>query len=298
MREHMAYVQTEYGIGPAYYMCYQAWNLSESQLARFLTQRHSNALVRKYNDRASAATIARKDEFFKKYGEFTKRRFWLNRGTSFDEFLTFVEGLDSVFCKPLRARHGSGAFIVDLPRSRDELRSVYNDLMSRNRLIVEESIQQHALVRDFYPRSINTVRVIALQDSEGVHVISAPMRFGHQGITDNFSGGGMVCDVDLDTGRILTAAIDKTGTVYESHPYSGKPFIGFQVPHWDQVVDIAVNAMSMQSDVNYIGWDVAIQPEGACIVEGNSETGLALVQAPYAPSGSGRKHLVEPFLES
>ena len=135
-----------------------------------------------------------------------------------------------------------------------------------------------------------------LQDEEGTHTICAGMRFGHDGITDNFSQDGMVADIDVETGVIVTDAIDKKGQVYEKHPISGKTFKGFQVPNWDKVRSVTENAMNVLPGINYVGWDVAICPDNVVLVEGNAMPDLVLVQAPYAPVKKGMKYLFDPWL--
>ena len=105
-----------------------------------------------------------------------------------------------------------------------------------------------------------------------------------------------MCDVDIDTGQITTSAIDRAGTVYDAHPVSGKRFAGFHVPHWDRVTEIAAATMRESRGVNFVGWDIAVTADDVCIVEGNTEPGMGLVQAPYAPAKLGRKHLIERFM--
>lgn len=296
VRQHMANVQTLYGIGPAYYMCYRAWELSDAQLATYLVQRHSDELVRRFNNPIAAAVLERKDEFHRAFREVTQRKFWLNRDTDFDEFLSFAERVEAIFCKPLQSRHGLGTFGATLPKSVAGLRELYVGLTAQPRLVVEESISQHPEISEFYPKSVNTIRVITIRDESGVHVLAAPMRFGLGGITDNFSRDGVVCDVDLVTGQIVTPAIDRVGNVYARHPFSNTLFEGFQVPRWGEAIEVATRAMELVPEVNYVGWDVAVTRRGVCLVEGNAQSGLGLVQAPYARLQQGRKHLVDRFL--
>ena len=298
VREHMTRFQVLYDIIPAYYMCYRGWELSDEQIDGYARMKLSERLSGKYNLREDTDLLGQKDQFDRIYNEFIHRKFWVNvKGSTLDEFLEFAEGLDEAFCKPLRSGGGLGTFKVDLSGDRDSLRAAFESLMAKSLVLVEESVKQHEEINAFYPHSVNTVRVVTLQDDNGVHIISTGIRFGTQSITDNFSADGMVSDVDIDTGLITTPAVDKKGLVYEAHPHSGKHFVGFKVPHWDLVIDTAKRAMEVLPGVNYVGWDMAIGPEVVSIIEGNSMPDLVLVQAPYAPTKVGKRYLFDPFLE-
>ncbi|MFP1602654.1 CapA family protein [Microbacterium sp. 2216-1] len=297
VQKHMTRYQILYDIIPAYYMCYRGWELSDEQMDGYARQKLSEILASRLNKRSDTELMGRKDKFDAIYSEFVKRKFWVNSDSSFESFLDFADGLDSAFCKPLKSGGGLGTFTLDLTVDQASLRELYDDLMKQPLILVEEKVVQHPELNEFYPNSVNTVRVVTLQDESGTHVISTGARFGSSGITDNFSGTGMVSDVDIASGRIITPAVDKKGVAYDAHPYSGKQFVGFQIPHWDQVIDTAKRAMHVLPGVNYVGWDVAIGPDGVSLIEGNSMPDLVLVQAPYAPMKVGKRYLFDPFLE-
>lgn len=298
VQKHMTRYQILYDIIPAYYMCYRGWELTDEQMDGYARQKLSEILASRLNDRADTELMGRKDKFDEIYAEYVKRKFWVNSDSSFEEFLAFAKGLDAAFCKPLKSGGGLGTFTLDLTGDEVALRRVYDDLMAQPLILVEESVIQHPDVNEFYPKSVNTVRVVTLQDETGTHIISTGARFGSTGITDNFSGDGMVSDVDITTGRIVTPAVDKKGISYDAHPYSGKRFVGFQIPHWEQVIETAKRAMDVLPGVNYVGWDVAIGPDSVSLIEGNSMPDLVLVQAPYAPMKIGKRYLFDPFLEA
>ncbi|HIY67519.1 MAG TPA: leucine-rich repeat protein, partial [Candidatus Agrococcus pullicola] len=297
VREHMTRFQMVYDIIPAYYMCYRGWELTDEQIDGYARQKLSQRLSNRFNVKSDLDLLGQKDIFDHVYAEHVNRKFFVNReGSSLQDFLDFADGIDEAFCKPLRSGGGLGTFKLDLKADREHLTALYNDLMSKPLVLVEESVQQHSELNEFYPHSVNTVRVVTLQDEEGVHIISTGIRFGGDSITDNFSADGFVCDVDKDTGVIVTPGVNKKGIVAESHPFSGKRFVGAQVPHWDKVLTIARDAMSVLSGVNYVGWDVAISPDRVSLIEGNSAPDLVLVQAPYAPEKVGKRYLFDPFL--
>lgn len=293
VRRHMKRYGVLYDILQPYYVLYRGWELSDEEMDGYARQKLSERLWAKYNDAEQARILAEKHRFDEVYAEYTGRKFWINRDTDFEEFCRFAEGIDSIFCKPIESGGGLG---TEKFKVTDDLRGLYDTLMSKERLLVEECIRQHEEVDEFIPGCVCTVRVVVLQDEDGIHTICAGMRFGHSGITDNFSQDGMVADIDVETGVIVTDAVDKKGHVYEKHPVSGKTFKGFRVPNWDKVRYVAENAMNVLPGINYVGWDVAVCPDGAVLVEGNAMPDLVLIQAPYAPVKKGMRYLFDPWL--
>lgn len=293
VRRHMKRYGVLYDILQPYYVLYRGWELSDEEMDGYARQKLSERLWAKYNDAEQARILAEKHRFDEVYAEYTGRKFWINRDTSFEEFCEFADGIDYIFCKPIESGGGLG---TEKFKITDDLKGLYDTLMAKERLLVEECIKQHEAVDEFIPGCVCTVRVVVLQDEEGIHTICAGMRFGHDGITDNFSQDGMVADIDIESGVIVTDAVDKKGHVYEKHPISGKTFKGFKVPNWDKVRYVTENAMNVLPGINYVGWDVAICPDSAVLVEGNAMPDLVLIQAPYAPVKKGMRYLFDPWL--
>lgn len=295
IKKHMTRYQVLYNIIPAYYVLYQAWDLTDEEMNSYARQELSRRLWGKYNDRDEARILGDKLAFDQLYRDYIGRKFWTNVDTSFDQFKAFTDGIDAVFCKPVSAGGGIGTSRVELDHDEEKLKALYDDFMSKDRMLVEECVSQHPEIDAFYAGSVNTIRVVILQKEDVSHIICTGIRFGHSGITDNFSKDGMVADIDPETGVIVTNAIDKAGCVYETHPVSGKAFKGFQIPMWDQVIETARKAIQVQSGVNYVGWDLAVCRDKVVIIEGNSMPDLVLVQAPYAPERQGKKYLFDPY---
>lgn len=293
IRLHMRRYAVLYDIISAYYILYKAWELTDEEMDSYARQKNSEKLWLKYNDREEAKVLAEKDKFDQVYADYIKRKYWLNVDTNYDEFLQFVDGLEYIFCKPIK--FGGGLNTEKYKVERGKEKELYDLLMSKDRLLVEECVVQHKDVDEFLPGCVNTVRMVVLYQDGKCNFICAGMRFGYHGITDNFSQDGMVVDVDVETGIVQTNAIDKKGNIYEKHPISGKTFVGFQIPHWEMAKKVAEDAIKVQDGVNYVGWDLAICENKVSIIEGNCMPDLVLVQAPYAPQKEGKKYLFEKF---
>ncbi|GEM_PF-209504 len=293
IRRHMKRCFVLYGLQMSVYVALRAWEMSDEELSKFVSYGVSRIISDKYNDREQSEILSNKSKFNELYKDYTGRKFWVNRDTSFEEFCEFIDGQTEIFCKPVDSMDGIGA---ERRAVGDDLRAMYDELMAKDRLLAEECIVQHHEISEFTPICVCTIRVLNLRDESGIKTLFTAMRFGNEGVTDNFSNCGMVTDVDPETGIIRTDAVDKQCNVYEVHPVSGKRFKGFKVPNWDKVLEITKSAMQVLDGVNFVGWDVAVCEDKAIIIEGNTLPYLGLIQAPYIPERKGMRYLFEPYL--
>jgi hypothetical protein len=157
---------------------------------------------------------------------------------------------------------------------------------SRTRgMLVQRRLRNHPVLDALTPGALSTLRVVTLRCLDGrIEPIVAVCRIpiGDSRI-DSFSLGNAAAPVDLDTGR-LGKAIRKTDTgaveYCERHPDSGVVLEGFQLPHWDEVIPMAVRAHQSLERLVYVGWDIALLDSGPVIIEGNDNPGHDLCQRP------------------
>ncbi len=115
-------------------------------------------------------------------------------------------------------------------------------------------------------------------------------------VVDNLAKGGLAAPIDLMTGEICGPAIQKCHQLgirrFDRHPDTGQPFRGTPIPMWQQVLSVAIRAHLTFPSIHFVGWDVAILPEGPVLVEGNPifstdltvlPHGLALSDTQYIP---------------
>lgn len=292
VRKHMYKCRWFYGINATYYMVFKCWELTDEEIDGYARARFSKMLSDKYNIKLGDV-LRDKLLFNQTYKDYIKRKFWINRDTSFEEFASFAEGLTELFCKPVNLSGGKGMEIVKIE---GDLHSLYDQLMARETILVEECIEQHSAMSAIFPGCVNTVRVFTLQVNDQCHRLCSFVRFGCYGVTDNFGKGGILAAVDVETGEVITNAIDKKGNWYTQHPITGKPILGFTIPHWDLVKEITENALRSQENVNYVGWDVAICPDKVSIIEGNAWADLGAYQSAFSDTKKGQRYLVDPYL--
>ena len=115
---------------------------------------------------------------------------------------------------------------------------------------------------------------------------------------DNVDCGGMAAPVDIETGVITGVGANKAGETYEIHPMTGTKIPGTQIPYWEDVKTMCLNAMHVVPQVRFVAWDVAITPDGPVFIEGNSFPSHAIPQfAAHFPDGIGILPRFEEFID-
>ena len=137
--------------------------------------------------------------------------------------------------------------------------------------------------------SVNTMRIVTDNVNGNVTIAYIIVKMGTGGsVCDNSGQGGILARVDVDTGRISTPATDDYFHVYDTHPDTGIPLVGYQLPMVPEAIAMAKEAAQVFPQVGHVGWDMAVTPDGPAIIEGNNFPGTDLCQlAPLWPEKTG-----------
>ena len=160
--------------------------------------------------------------------------------------------------------------------------NLYKYLIKKNLRLIEEVVVQCDEMNKLYPYAINTVRVITVYRYDNdVKIVAAYQRIGNHGyIVDNYNGGGMVVPINEKTGIIEYPAVDKLKNIYYKHPMTNTSIVGFKIPQYKKVIELAKKAAKVVEEVRYVGWDIAITDKGPVIIEGNEYPGHDIYQLP------------------
>lgn len=138
-------------------------------------------------------------------------------------------------------------------------------------VLMEAFIQQHPTLAAINPSSVNTVRLIAVKRGTTVRFLGAGLRCGGAGqFVDNFHHGGAAYPIDLETGIITGRGADLAGNPLLCHPTTGCIMPGLQIPHWNMLTNMIHEAALRSEHIGYVGWDIAITPDGVELIEGNT----------------------------
>ena len=160
--------------------------------------------------------------------------------------------------------------------------------------LVQPRLANHPALDDISNGALATVRLLTCRNEKGMpEATNAAFRMAiGNAVVDNFHQGGLATAVNMETGEIGVASdigISPEVGWRESHPVSGARFAGRILPHWQQVVALAIKAHEAFPHRVVVGWDVAMLPDGAMIIEGNGKPDLDIHQrAERGPAGASR----------
>ena len=237
------------------------------------------------------------------FPECVKRPWCVNTKVSLDEFREIFEGVTRVIYKPIDGHRGMG--IKSFSIKGDRLEKAYEKLSGYPKGVVEEFVKQHRDMKRLSPNSVNSVRFVTISsfsepvtpDGKFVDVAYSIVRIGRgKSIVDNLHSGGMVANVDLETGTLATHGADRNGMLWEAHPETGTVIKGFKIPYFEEARDMVLKAIEDHHVEGYLGWDIGISQTGPVLLEVNTCPGSDGLQTAYAQEGKGMKHVMEKYL--
>ncbi len=278
----------KYNAGYMDYKIAAMYNLNDAQRRTVITRGISNSIVRRMNDKAYWHNFDDKTEFNTLFADQVGRK-WIkaDKKLTAEQLSAFLSDLPSVLYKPLEGSSGVGIVKfekqdwADVPAFLKKVQDMGDGLL-------EELLIQHPDMSRLCPTSVNTVRIATLLGDKRQGIVYAFLRIGNGKVMDNVDQGGMAARVDLDSGKLLTVAADKAGNVFDHHPMTGTPIIGFTIPYFEEAKQMCLEAMRKVPQVRFVAWDVAITADGPRFIEGNSFPSHAVPQfAAHYPDGIG-----------
>ena len=133
-------------------------------------------------------------------------------------------------------------------------------------VVLEHQLVQHPDMARLHPNSVNTMRIVTDNVNGNVTIAYIIVKMGTGGsVCDNSGQGGILARVDVDTGRISTPATDDYFHVYDTHPDTGIPLVGYQLPMVPEAIAMAKEAAQVFPQVGHVGWDMAVTPDGKVV---------------------------------
>ena len=282
------------GFAPTDYFDFRLYLRNASSRLEFLSDTGFKRYVRRICNKD--LSVFKDKRSFNTFLDQLISRDWLDLVASdYEDFKAFVSKHPVFFAKPAEGTGGVDAVKID-SRETSDLKELYDNCV-KNELILEECVKQHADMAEFNKDSLNTIRVYTLVDADGIsRILGAIARFGREGkVVDNFHQGGVCAVVDVETGQIITDAMDIYSEYFEIHPDSKKVFKGSSIPEWDEVTKTVKEAAVRCAEINrHAGWDVAITENGkAEIIEANSTPNFDILQS---IDQIGKRKLYEKYL--
>lgn len=270
-----------YGVGYLEYRVFGWAYIRGIRRKTFMTMKHNIRFTQRLNDAAYSPLFDDKLKFNARFQAYLGRG-WLDLNkTDFARFEEFCNGKDAVFAKETDGFGGVGARKIDLTAC-GNLKALYDSLRENRQYLVEDLVIQCEKMNELCPSSINTVRIVTVLLQGKAHVMYSLVRMGNgTKPVDNISSGGMYAPVDENGIIYKPAFCDKTGELYEVHPFTKTKITGFQIPFYEQAVEMVKKAAFEVPQVGYVGWDVGMSTDGPVLIEGNTLPGYDMCQNYY-----------------
>ncbi len=273
----MIYCGFKYKVGYLDYVIFGFADIGSEKRRTFMTMDDNIYFVRKYNDRESRDIFEDKSRFNRVFAEYINRQVLDLRDAGSAEFREFCRGKTAIFAKEPVSFGGLGVIKVELEEDTD-YEKLYKELMEGKLYDIEELVVQHEKMNELYPKSVNTLRICTVLHGGKVKHMYTIVRMGNGKDVDNATSGGLYTWVDNNGRMSRLAFCDKLARYFDTHPITGVRFEGFEIPFFNEAVDLCKRAAMVVPQVQYVGWDVAITPSGPVIIEGNSFTGYDMPQ--------------------
>lgn len=273
LKQDMFFWHFAYGFTFNEYACYQFFDKGRDERRTFLSDRDAAWMCYDMNDLRKMSILADKAQTYERFGRFYHRDVVVISNTSdFEQFEKFIKKHKKFIKKNTRESCGRSVELIDITQTKQTPEGLFNNWIAEGKTIIEELVIQSNDIAAFNSSSVNTLRCITFRTKKGVETPFFFFKTGRNGaFVDNGAAGGLIIAVDWEKG-ILGAGTDEYGHRFDNHPDSGISFIGFQLPDWDQAVDLCRKLSAQLPEVRIIGWDLAHTDNGWVIIEGNSMT--------------------------
>jgi len=255
---------------------------SETERSRYTNVWDMHLFHKKYNGKQSAI-FRDKLQFRKRFESyFNYPYFELNSEKEIVPLIAWIKqnNFEKIVAKQPLSSAGEGVKIIntelinaDLLIAGQESTSYLADLYQKGYTLFESFIEQHKDLKQIYPGSINTIRIITFVNKQKeLEIWGTLLRLGLDKSVDNFAAGGLSANIDINSGVINSLARIKDPfhkTAYNKHPVTDVKITGSKIPYWDEIIKMVKKAALEVPEVKTVGWDIAITPSGPTLIEGN-----------------------------
>jgi len=202
------------------------------------------------------------------------------------EQLLKTSSAKKLFLKPTHGLGGRGILIFNKKEAfedenGDKLTSDFIEkaLGENEDYILQEGLEQHEVLNQIYPDAVNTFRVMTHVKNGKAKVMYSMLRMGQGGSQlDNASQTGLVCKIDVDTGKFDDLIHIGHGRTTDKHPDSLFSFKDYVFPYWEELKAFVLTATQKMESIPYMGWDIAYSKDGPVVIEMNAGAGLEYLQ--------------------
>ncbi len=200
---------------------------------------------------------------------------------SFDGVLEMLRRKGKLAFKASAGTHGDGFYCLAYSdgqyfingENADEAQLRKTLSSQKSFYIVTEYLVMHEQLRKIYDKSVNTIRVMVINEhGHDPKIMQTYMRIGSSrtGFTDNVGYGGICAMVDMETGKLYNPETLRSHVYYEcpKHPDTGVE-INEYIPRWDELKKVVLKIAGYVKELEYLGFDVVVTEKGIEVLEIN-----------------------------
>jgi hypothetical protein len=253
---------------------------------RYLTQRRWKKMFKEFGYYITREKTYGKIAIYKTFSDYIHRP-WIvaDKDTDPQTIKDYISKQGDVFAKPDHSSQGKGVVKIKA-EDNAAIEELLNDSKQRA-FVVEGAIVQAPEIAAINPSSINTIRAYTLMKKNGeTEILGIMLRVGRKGShVDNWGSGGVGYNFDIETGVCVDYGRDKKNNPYIFHPDSNVQMVGFRLPDFENLKKIIIELTHKVPEARFVGWDIAITPNGYELVEMNCPGGHDFLQAFGKPFG-------------
>lgn len=227
---------------------------------RFIPRSAEMNLYLQVNANKYVKILEDKGECYNTFQQYYKRRIVkvseeeIGSRNTIDILSKFSDEYGRFMIKPLNLYCGYGIQILNAPLSDSEIRDIVENY--KKGFVLEELICQNDKMAALHGNSVNTVRVITVNYGDAIEIKWPFLRVGRgDAVVDNAGSGGII--VAIDSKGIGYAAGDEHRNKFITHPETGVPLVGFELPKWEELCSVVKEMSSQCPDCHIMGWDMA-----------------------------------------
>lgn len=213
------------------------------------------------------------------FGKEIVGREWINIDkVSTKEINDFIKANEKVVFKPSIGSCGRGIFAVSAEDGDEAIAQAILSVIGKD-YVCEQYIIQHPKLAELNPQSVNAIRILALNDHGTVNILAATLKIGAKdSIVDNLRNNGFAANIDVESGIVNTPCSNFEGKT-SRFTESNIDILGFEIPNWDKVCDLARKTVLACKGNILLGLDIAVTTDNAVLIEANNRPGTRIVQS-------------------
>ncbi len=264
-----------YGISYTDYMKGDYINLTKEQKKDYIKTKKYYEIINYLNNPEYRYIFLDKIEFNNKFKKYIGRDCLDLRNSSVEDFKKFIKNKKDFFAKKHNSFGGDGVEKI-ITKDIKNVEDLYNKLLENKQYLVEETIVQHDYLNKINSKAVNNIRMVTIYKDGKAHLIGNTIRL-NAGEEEVISCHDIFATLDKN-GNLLGNVVDDDCHIYKEHPTSKFKFKNVKIPYIKEAIKMVEKAGEVVPEVRYVGWDVAITPNGPVIIEGNFYPSYGLFQ--------------------